>query len=167
MVQYGYSLKIGEDQAHAVVRDVAISYKVAVLIGKRIKGMPAQKALRFLDNVVAKKEAVPYTKFSDSVGHKPGIGPGRYPEKAAKIYSGLIKNAVANAEDKGLGKEVTVQYVVPQQASRPWHSGRLGRRKFKRSHIEVVVTSAEQPKKAEHSKKPHSKSAKKAKGDSQ
>jgi len=158
MAQYNYSTKMSEQRARAVIRDAPISYKVAVLVARRIKGMPAEKAIRFLKDVQAKKQAVPYTKFSETVGHKPGIGPGRYPAKAAKLFQGLVENAVANAEDKGLGKEVTVEFVVAQRASLPYHYGRLGRRKFKRSHVELIVTAAEQHKKAEHSKKKYKES---------
>jgi ribosomal protein uL22 len=145
---YGYTVKdMNETRAHAVMMDVPISYKVAVLVSKKIKGMTAQKAVVFLQDVQSKKRAVPYTKFNDSVGHKPGsLGPGRYPEKAAKLFEGLVKSAIANAEDRDLGSDVWVEFCVPQQASRPWHSGRVGRRKFKRSHVEIVLTNAPHPK---------------------
>jgi large subunit ribosomal protein L22 len=144
MATYGYSIKdMNETRAHANMQDVPISYKVAVLIGKRIKGMPTEKALRFLADVQTQKQAVPYTKFNDSVGHRPGgMGPGRYPQKAAKLFEMLLKSAVANADDRGLGKELAVEFVVAQQASRPYHPGRQGRRQFKRSHVEIVVTNA-------------------------
>ncbi len=143
MAQYGYSIKdMNETRAHACIRDVPVSYKVATMIGKRIKGMPAEKAIRFLQDVQTTKQAVPYTKWNDSVGHRPGsLGPGRYPMKAAKLFEGLVKNAVANAEDKGIGKDVMVEVVCAQQASRPFHNGTKGRYHFKRSHVELVVTS--------------------------
>jgi large subunit ribosomal protein L22 len=154
MAQYGYSIKdMNETRAHAVLRDVPISYKVAVLIGKRIKGMPAEKAIRFLQDVQNKKQAVPYVKFSDSVGHKTGsVGPGRYPEKAAKLFEQLVKNAVANAEDKGVGKDVNVEIVCAQQGSRSYHYGRQGRRRFKRSHVELVVSKTAESQKKRSSK---------------
>lgn len=43
-------------------------------------------ALRYLDDVIAKKRPVPMKRFNDSQGHKPGkgFGPGRYPVKVAK-----------------------------------------------------------------------------------
>lgn len=143
MAQYGYSIKdMNETRVRSVMRDVPMSYKTAVMIGRRIKGMPAAKAILFLQNVQKLAIAVPYTTFNDSVGHKPGsMGPGRYPVKAAQLFEMLIKSAVANAEDKGLGKEVSVEFVVGQRASQPWHHGRQGRRKFKRSHVEVVLTN--------------------------
>jgi len=154
MAQYGYSIQGNMDaRAHAVVRDAPMSYKVAVMIGQRIKGMPADKALRFLDDVQTKTQAVPYTKYNDSVGHKPGVGPGRYPQKAAKAFVSVLKNAVANAEDKGLGKEVFVEYVVPQQGNRNWRPGASGRKKAKRAHVEIVVTNVPQGKRLRHEKK--------------
>lgn len=144
---YGYTVKdMNETRAHAVMMDVSISYKVAVLVAKKIHGMNANKAVAFLQDVQQKKRAVPYTKFNDSVGHKPGhLGPGRYPEKAAKLFEALVKSAMANAEDRDLGSDVWVEFCIAQQASRPWHPGRVGRRKFKRSHVEIVLTNAPKP----------------------
>jgi large subunit ribosomal protein L22 len=165
MAQYGYSIKdMNETRAHACVRDIAVSYKVAVMIGRRIKGMPAEKALRFLRDVQIQRQAVPYTKFNDSVGHKPGMAAGRYPQKAAKIFESLVNNAVANAEDRGLGKDVMVEFVVAQRASQAYHPGNVGRRKFKRTHVELVVTNAGIPveTKREPAKKVAKKTAKEA-----
>lgn len=154
MAQYGYSIKGNMDaRAHAVVRDAPMSYKIAAMIGQRIKGMPAEKALRFLADVQTTTQAVPYTRFNDSVGHRPGVGPGRYPQKAAKVFVTILKNAVANAEDKGLGKEVYVEYVVGQQGNRNWRPGTSGRKKAKRAHIEIVVTNVPQGKRLRHEKK--------------
>ena len=144
MVQYGYSIKdMNDTRAHACLRDAPISYKTATMIAQRLKGLSATKALIILKGVEEQRIAIPYTKFNDSMGHRPGgIGPGRYPEKAAKLFTTLINNAVANAEDKNLGKDVTIEFVVAQRASLPWHQGNKGRRKFKRSHVELVVTNA-------------------------
>jgi large subunit ribosomal protein L22 len=142
-----------------------MSYKVAAMLGQRIKGMPADKALRFLSDVQTRKQAVPYTKFNDSVGHRPGIGPGRYPQKAAKVFESVLKNAVANAEDKGLGKEVFVEFVVPQQGNRNWRPGTSGRKKAKRAHVEIVVTSVPQGKRLRHEKKTRAAPAKSASKD--
>jgi large subunit ribosomal protein L22 len=139
---YGYAVKdINANRAHAVMMDVPISYKVAVLVGRKIQGMKASKAVEFLQAVQQKKRAVPYTKWNDSVGHKPGhVGPGRYPQKAAQLYEQLVKSVIANAEDRDLSGDLWVEFVVAQQASRPWRPGRVGRRHFKRSHVEIVVT---------------------------
>ena len=155
MAQYGYSIKdINETRAHACMRDVPMSYKIAVLIGKRIKGMATEKALRFLADVQTQKQAVPYRSFNDSVGHRPGIGPGRYPTKAAKYFEMLVKNAVANAEDKGLGKDIWVEFVVSQRAGQPMRTGSSRRSStFKRSHVEIIVTNAPSPNRVRSPKK--------------
>lgn len=158
MAQYGYSIKdMNETRAHAVLRDAPISYKAASMIAQHIKGMEAKKALTFLQAVQRTEQAVPYTKFSDGVGHRPGIGPGRYPGKAAKLFEATLANAVANAEDKNLGKDVWVEFVVAQQGSRGWHPGNSGRHKFKRSHVEIVVTNVPMLKKERSANKKSSK----------
>ncbi len=144
MTTYGYSIQaMTSERVHAVMQDIPVSYKVAVLIAQRIKGMPAQKGLRFLNDVVSQRQAVPYTKFSDSVGHRPGsLGPGRYPEKAAKLFIMLLSSAIANAEDKGLGKDVWIEFVIAQQGSRNWRNRPSGRHKAKKAHVEIVLTNA-------------------------
>ena len=144
---YGYSIKdMNTTRAHAVMQDVPISYKVAVLIGRKIKGMPVPKALAFLKDVQTKRQAVPYSKFNDSVGHRPGsLGPGRYPQKAAKLFEQLVASAAANAQDRDLSGDIWVEFVVAQRASQPFHPGRVGRRVFKRSHVEIVVTNTPNP----------------------
>lgn len=143
MAQYGYSIKdMNENRARACMRDIPVSYKTAAMIAQRIRGMPASKALIILRGVQDTRIAIPYTKFNDSVGHRPdGLGPGRYPQKAAKLFETLVKNAVANAEDRNLGTDVTIEFVSAQRASQPWHQG-TQRHKFKRSHVELIVTNA-------------------------
>ena len=144
MTTYGYSIQaMTAARVHAVMRDTPMSYKVAVMISRRIKGMPVEKALRFLRDVQTQKQAVPYTAYNDSVGHRPGsLGPGRYPQKAAKMFKMLVASALANAEDKGLGKDVWVEFVVPQQGSRNWRNRPSGRHKAKKAHVEIVLTNA-------------------------
>ena len=80
-----------------------LSDKAALV--KRIKGMMLTQAKKYLKNVVAKKSAVPYKRFTKKVGHRRGLDhayAGRYPVKAAKYILKLLEGAEANAENKGL-----------------------------------------------------------------
>jgi large subunit ribosomal protein L17e len=68
-----------------------------------IKGMSLRRAQEYLNHVVAKKEAVPFRKFSGGCGRTAqakafGVTLGRWPEKSAKLILSLLKNAESNAE---------------------------------------------------------------------
>jgi len=62
--------------------NLSISHKHAKEILGFIKGMNVDKAIMRLENVLAHMEAIPFLRFNRKIGHRPGIGPGRYPEKA-------------------------------------------------------------------------------------
>ena len=56
------------------------------------------KAIDTLEGVIALETPVPLKRYNKRVSHKQGVGPGRYPKKAAAAVLGVIKSAVANAE---------------------------------------------------------------------
>ncbi|CAA6653652.1 unnamed protein product [Spirodela intermedia] len=58
------------------------------------------KAKRYLEDVIAHKQAIPFTRF---------CGGGRWPAKSAKFILDLLKNAESNAEVKGL--DVDTLYI--------------------------------------------------------
>ncbi|MFH1431765.1 MAG: 50S ribosomal protein L22 [archaeon] len=88
--------------AKVCARNQRISKKHSVEIGRFIKGMKLEKAKRYLKEVLQKKKALPYTKHHDSLGHKKGMGPGRYPLLAAEKYIELLNSLEKNAEYIGL-----------------------------------------------------------------
>ncbi|HLH85997.1 MAG TPA: 50S ribosomal protein L22 [Thermoplasmataceae archaeon] len=100
----GYSIEnIPEKTAIARVREVDISLKDSVNIAHFIRGMSLGQAKSTLENVISRKQAVPYFRYLDSVSHRKGsVGPGRFPVKAAKAFLSLLGNAEANAEFKSL-----------------------------------------------------------------
>ncbi|OYT32157.1 MAG: 50S ribosomal protein L22 [Thermofilum sp. ex4484_79] len=91
-------------------RDLRISYKAAVEVLKEIRGKKLDKAKRILEDIIEMRRAVPYRRFYGKVGHRRGMGPGRYPVKAAKAILSVLENAEANAEFKGL--DTTRLWVV-------------------------------------------------------
>lgn len=67
--------------------------------------MHLRKAVRYLKDVIAKKQIVPFRRFNGGVGRKAQAknhkcSQGRWPEKSAKILLQLLKNAESNAESK-------------------------------------------------------------------
>ncbi|MCD9558982.1 60S ribosomal protein L17 [Datura stramonium] len=70
--------------------------------------MPLNKAKRYLEDVLALKQAIPFTRFCGGVGrtaqakNRHSNGQGRWPFKSIKFILNLLKNAESNAEVKGL-----------------------------------------------------------------
>ncbi|AMQ19023.1 50S ribosomal protein L22 [Thermococcus peptonophilus] len=136
-----------ERMARASGRDLRISPKHSVELLREIRGMMLNDALRYLDDVIAKKRPVPMKRFNDSQGHKPGkgFGPGRYPVKVAKAVKKILLNAKNNAEQKGL--DVDRLKIIHAAAHRgpalrgyiPRAFGRATPFNEQTTHIEIVV----------------------------
>lgn len=99
----GYTTTADPDTtAKALGREMPVSPKFAREIAGMIRGMKVDTARQALEDVIDKKRAVPLKRYNKRVSHKPGVGPGRYPVKAAKAILGVLDSAASNAEYKGL-----------------------------------------------------------------
>ncbi len=99
----GYAIpQIPERAAIARAKEVDISMKDAVNIAHHLRGMGLDRAKNTLEKVIAKEQPVPYFRYLDSVSHRKGTGPGRYPVRAARAFLDLLNNVEANAEFKSL-----------------------------------------------------------------
>jgi large subunit ribosomal protein L22 len=124
--------------AKAMAYEINVSPKHCIEILRQLRGKKVAQAKAYLQNVIDKKESVPFKRFARNVGHKrhqPGGGSGRYPVKASKEILKLIKHAEANAEYKGLETENmaivhasskkgrVIQGVMPRAMGRatPWN----------------------------------------------
>jgi large subunit ribosomal protein L22 len=110
--KWGYSITEEELDPEKTVkasgREVRVSHKSAREICKTIKGMMLSQAKQYLRDVMAKKRAVPFTRFKKKAGHRHGLEKayaGRYPMKASEQILKVIEGAEANAEYKGLDTE--------------------------------------------------------------
>ncbi len=136
--------KFGSDCAKAYGRDLGISTKASINVCKALRGLSVEKAVAYLDNVIALKVPIAYTRFTDGVGHRKGnFAAGRFPVKAAKAIKEIILSASANAAHQGLGDDLKIVHLCAHKASTPFHQGRQRRRAMKRTHIEVVVQEQE------------------------
>lgn len=109
MPKWGYSIIAEELDPEKTVkasgREIRVSHKHAREVCKTIKGMTLTKAKEYLTDVIDKKKPVPFTRYNKKAGHKGGLEKtftGRYPIKAAQRILKILKNAEANAENKGL-----------------------------------------------------------------
>ena len=122
----------------AIVRgtSVPISTKHAIAICRFLKGRKINESIELLEKVIKQEEAVP---FKAEVPHKKGI-PARYPVKASKVFIKLLKSLAANATQKNMNLELLrISLGKADLASRGHKPGRLGRRKFKRTHVLLVA----------------------------
>ena len=138
-----------ESTATAYGRNLDISIKTSINVCKAIRGMDVQKALAYLDDVALVKRAIPYTRFTDGVGHRRGnMAAGRFPVKASIAIANTIRSAVANAANKGLAEDLNIIHICAHKAATPLHQGRQRRRSMKRTHIEVALKEVEVKKNA-------------------
>ena len=108
MPHFGYAFQNYDKTRHvrASIREKDISHKHAREVSVAIKGLSIEKAREFLENVIARKEAVPYRRYKNEVAHRSnirtGFSAGRFPKKAASEFLKLIDNLESNAEYKGM-----------------------------------------------------------------
>lgn len=119
----------------------SVSTKQTIEVCRMIRGKTVDEAKKMLQEVLKFKRVVPYKKFNFDLGHKKGhMGPGRYPQKAAKMVLTTLKTAEKNAEDKGLNvKRLFIFEIKANKGPGVWRYGRNLRRRAKRTHLEIVV----------------------------
>ncbi|KAL8111631.1 large ribosomal subunit protein uL22y-like [Apium graveolens] len=126
-----------------------------------IRKLPLIKAKRYLEDVLAHKQAIPFTRFCRGVGrtaqakNRHSNGQGRWPAKSAKFILDLLKNAESNAEVKGL--DVDALYIshiqvnqAQKQRRRTYRAhGRINPYMSSPCHIELTLSEKEEPVKKE------------------
>jgi len=141
---YAFSGYDKEKMARVIGRDLSMSTKAGIEICNFIRRKDLQKTKAYLEAVLKKEKAIPFKRFCNGAGHKPGMGAGKYPIKACKHVLNLVKSAEANASMKGLNtSSLKIIQAVANQASRPMKYGRATRGEMKRSHVEIVVMESE------------------------
>lgn len=163
MAEYKYAFqKFNKElMSRAVGRDLGISSKQSIEICKYLRHRKLQQAKKTLERVIKKEQAIPFTRFTNGLGHRPGkMSSGRYPFKASTAILKLLESVEANAQTKGLNTgELEIVHLSAQRAAMPMHSGRHHGTQFKRTHIEIVVQetvkTADKETKKEKLKKEH------------
>ncbi|KAK4874751.1 hypothetical protein RN001_014111 [Aquatica leii] len=135
----------------AKASQVHVHFKNTVETAHVLRGMTIQRALAYLKNVIARKECVPFRKFKGGVGRCAQakafkVTQGRWPKKSAKYLMDLLKNAISNAEYKGIDSDnlrVTRIQVNPSQVNhrRTFRAhGRITPYMGHHCHLEVVLS---------------------------
>ena len=146
----GYTATADPDtSAKAIGKEMPISPKFTREICGLIRGMKVNKAISTLEGVIALETPVPLKRYNKRVSHKQGVGPGRYPKKAAAAVLGVIKSAVANAEYKGLNTDDMVIRTISASRGRvtPGHMARAHGRATEWNqdtvNLEVIIEEVE------------------------
>jgi len=144
-----YSLTPAGRSSKAMGMELHISPKATREICRSLRGMRARAAETFLEDVIAKKRAVPFKRYRRNVAHRHGLvgaDAGRYPQKAAKAVLEVLKNAMANAEYKGLEAENLKIYhagALKGRTIRGWMPRAMGRATPKNTEtvsVEMILT---------------------------
>lgn len=135
--------------AIAKAQNLPVSTKQAVEICRELRFKTTAAARKYLQEVLQFHRAVPYKRHIFDLGHKPGIGPGRYPQKTTKAILQLLKAVEANAQVKGLNvSSLKITKLLADKAAKRFAAGRT--RHFRRNtHLEIEVREVPEVKKEE------------------
>ena len=83
--------------------DLRVHFKNTCVTASALKKMSLKRAKKYLENVLAKKEAIPFRFFNGCIGRNAqakmtGATQCRWPTKSCQFLLHLLKNAESNAE---------------------------------------------------------------------
>ncbi|KAF3779204.1 60S ribosomal protein L17-2 [Nymphaea thermarum] len=141
--------------------DLRVHFKNTRETAFAIRKMPLAKAKRYLEDVIAHKQAIPFRRFCGGVGRTGQVklrhsnGQGRWPAKSAKFILNLLKSAESNADVKGLDvDQLYISHIQVNQAAKQRRRtyrahGRINPYMSSPCHIELMLSEKEEPVKKE------------------
>ncbi|KAL8300658.1 hypothetical protein RB593_010145 [Gaeumannomyces tritici] len=155
MARYGANEIESAKSARARGSYLRVSFKNTRETAQAINGWKLHRAVKFLENVQEKKEAVPMRRYAGSTGRcaqgkQFGVSKARWPTKSAEFLLGLLKNAESNADSKGLDTgNLVIKHIqvnqAPKQRRRTYRAhGRINPYMSSPCHIELILTEAEE-----------------------
>ncbi|WOL16741.1 60S ribosomal protein L17 [Canna indica] len=161
MVKYSREPSNPTKSAKAMGRELRVHFKNTRETAHAIRKLPLSKAKRYLEDVIAHKQAIPFRRYCGGVGRtaqakgRQPNGQGRWPMKSAKFILDLLKNAESNAEVKGLDVDTLfVSHIQVNQAQKQRRRtyrahGRINPYMSSPCHIELILSEKEEPVKKE------------------
>ncbi|CAG8606837.1 10604_t:CDS:2 [Ambispora gerdemannii] len=151
MVRYSITPQNIEKSAKTRGAYLRVHFKNTREAAKSISGRKLLNAIKYLEDVKAHRQAVPFRRFNGGVGRCAqakafGATQGRWPAKSADFLLGLLKNVQSNAELKQMevGNLVITHIQVnraPKQRRRTYRAhGRINPYMSSPCHIEIIVT---------------------------
>jgi len=149
-----YSVEADPDTtAKGMLRERHMSHKHSKAIAREIKGMTAEGAVEYLEQVIDGERSVPFKSHNSGVGHRSDIDgwdAGRYPEKASSAFLDLIENVVNNADEQGFdGEEMEIMHVAAHkvgevQGRKPRAMGRASAWNTMEVDVELILEEADE-----------------------
>ncbi|KAG8479759.1 hypothetical protein CXB51_029608 [Gossypium anomalum] len=158
---------IWQYRAYSIGQIIRAPYYEATYLGMNtretafaIRKLPLTKAKKYLEDVIAHKQAIPFRRFCGGVGqtaqakNRHSNGQGRWPVKSAKFILDLLKNAESNAEVKGLDvdsliiltyKSKGAEHIVHTEGLTLCLFFRYAAYMSSPCHIELILSEKEEP----------------------
>eukprot|EP00736_Rhodelphis_marinus_P014011 Rmarinus@m.24581 len=151
MVKYAREADNPSKSCKAKGSNLRVHFKNTREAAMTIKGMSLRKAQRFLSDVIAKKQCVPFRRFVGGPTRPAQAkawrtSQGRWPKKSAEFLLQLLKNAESNAELKNLDVDsLCVSHIqvnrAQKQRRRTYRAhGRINAYMCSPSHIELILS---------------------------
>ncbi|CAO2161225.1 unnamed protein product [Urochloa humidicola] len=161
MVKYSQEPGNPTKSSKAMGRDLRVHFKNTRETAFALRKLPLVKAKRYLEDVMAHKQAIPFRRYCGGVGRtaqaksRHSNGQGRWPVKSARFILDLLKNAESNADVKGLDVDnLYVSHIQVNQAQKQRRRtyrahGRINPYMSSPCHIELILSEKEEPVKKE------------------
>jgi large subunit ribosomal protein L22 len=141
-----YSTELDPDKtAKAYGYELHCSRKDSTNLAYAIKGMKTEKAKQYLKEVADMKRPVSAVFHNRKRAHQKAIGPGSYPQKAAKYMLKILENAENNAEYKGFDPDnMKIKHISTYggrviRGIMPRAHGRATDKNTRTTNIEIVL----------------------------
>lgn len=132
-------------EATATLKNARISTKQSIELCAFIRGKKVEAVRTILQKAIALERAIPFKRFTNGLGHKPGMAAGRYIPTTAKTVLGLLHAVVANAEQKGIAGDLVILHASARQGTKQYHHGRQRRSVMKATHLTIGVGQQKEP----------------------
>jgi len=150
MVNYSREPDNSTKSCKASGSDLRVHFKNTCVTAAAIKKMSLKKAKKYLEDVMAKKQAIPFRFFNGCIGRHAqakmtGATQCRWPTKSCQFLLHLLKNAESNAEVKGLDVDALELFHIQvnraqKQRRRTYRAhGRTNPYMSSPSHIELIL----------------------------
>ena len=141
-----YSTELDPDKtAKAYGYELHCSRKDSTNLAYAIKGKKLEDGKKYLQEIVDQKRPLPAVFHNGKRAHQKGIGPGSFPQKAAKYMLKILENAENNAEYKGFDPENMKITHVSAYSGRvirgimPRAHGRATDKNTRTTNIEIII----------------------------
>ena len=141
-----YSAEMDPDKtAKSYGYELHCSVKDTMNLAHALKGMKTDNAKKYLQEIINLRRPLPAVFHNRKRAHQKGIGPGSYPQKAARYMLKTIENAENNAEYKGFDSEnMKISHISAYRGrvirgTMPRAHGRATDKNTKTTNIEVII----------------------------